>query len=172
MGICKSYTPPSKWFKECDITDGKGALVAAVTMTIKAVGETTFDDGKIQPTLSFNETDKELGLNKTNREKLAELFGRDEGDGMLDWEPDDVIGQQITLFRAKTQDPKGATINCVRIRAVAQAMKTQPRAAKAAPPPRAVSGRPAPARASVPTQDDGSPINENDALPTEENIPF
>ncbi len=118
MGLVNDYQPVSNYLKAADIVG------VQMVLTIKDIGEATFDDGKKQPTIGFKETDKTLGLNKTNREKLAELFGQPSAlTGTLDVEPDDIIGQKICVYKTTTQDKSGATVPCVRIRA-ATAVKT------------------------------------------------
>ena len=61
-----------------------------VQVTIKASEIVKYDDGKRQIALHFNETDKKLGLNKTNANRIAETLGNEDWQGA--W-----IGQTITL---------------------------------------------------------------------------
>ena len=146
MGLVNDYSTASKFFKAQDIAG------VQVVMTIRAVGQEQFDDGRTQPTIEFNETEKILGLNKTNREKLAELFGSpDEATGVLDVQPEQIIGQQICLYKSTTQMREGGTVPCVRIRS-AQAIQQR---AQAPQRPAAGAARPrqqAPAAGGQPRQ--------------------
>lgn len=127
MGLTKDYAPVSDWLKASDVSKGE------MVLTITEIGESTFQDGRKQPTLKFEETEKILGLNKTNREKLAELFGDTDPDtGELDVDADTLIGQKIALYKSRTQNPEGATVDCVRIRAPRTVKGTTPAPAQPA----------------------------------------
>lgn len=112
MGLVNNYKVESNFLKATDMTGPE------LTLTITGLDEAVFDDGKKQPTLLFQETEKQLGLNVTNREKLAELFGLPGADGMLDVEPAALIGQQISVYKTMTKNRDGMAVPCVRIRAV------------------------------------------------------
>jgi len=117
MGLVNDFQTPSKFYKSEDIP-----LSGEAVMTIKAVGSTVFkatekEPERTQPTLEFNETDKILGLNKTNREKLAEMFGHTTPQGYLDVDAAELIGKQIALYKQKT-DFQGTKVDSVRIRGV------------------------------------------------------
>jgi len=75
-------------------------------LTIKNIGEFETDDKGTKPTLMFEQTEKELGLNKTNCNILAELIGSRD---MEDW-----IGHTIKLYPTKTEY-QGKRVPCIRI---------------------------------------------------------
>jgi hypothetical protein len=81
-----------------------------VTLTIVKVeaGVITGNKGKKdrKPMVSFKETDKKLGLNKTNGRTIATLYGSDT-DGWL--------GKRVTLY-ATTTEFGSETVECVRVR--------------------------------------------------------
>lgn len=95
---------------------GSGTLMRAadlqgeVTYTISAVrvAKTAADD-KEKIILSFQETDKELALNKTNAQKIAEIYGED----YTQW-----TGKKITLYKTLTTF-RGQEVSCIRVKAPA-----------------------------------------------------
>lgn len=98
-----------------DLFPSKGINAASlegkeVPLTISGVKLVTFpkDGGgdEDKPTLTFQETDKELVLNRINAATIAEQHGKNT---------DKWTGAKIILFPTKTQY-KGQTVDCVRIR--------------------------------------------------------
>jgi hypothetical protein len=79
------------------------------TLTIKAVERELLPNAagkdEARTLLSFVETSRELGINRTNGELLLALFGRE----VQAWR-----GKQVTLFRSKTK-AFGKTEDCIRI---------------------------------------------------------
>lgn len=74
----RGETYSSGWLKAQDMLDqGK---VNGLDLTIKTVTTSTMNDGKVQRVLSFNEDDRELGLNVTNWDACAELSGKDDDE--------------------------------------------------------------------------------------------
>lgn len=129
MGLIKESTPPTKWIKAENLADVPQRL------TISAITTETWQDGRTQFVLCFDETPLMLGLNKTNLTKLAEMYGHQLPDGSLDVEEGELIGQQIALYKSTTQNQQGMTVPCVRIR--------EPKAARpAAPNGQAPANRP------------------------------
>ena len=89
---------PSKYLKVADL-DGK-----PVTVTMKSVAmEDLFGDTK--PVVKLQGTQKELVLNVTNANQIAELYGDDSAD----WG-----GKKITLVPATTMF-QGKKTPCIRI---------------------------------------------------------
>lgn len=94
MNINETYTSSSTFLKPADI----GAAKPVVTIESVELSEKDFNDGKglrKQLVLKFVGKDKQLGLNKVNAEKIAELIGSPETD---DW-----IGKSIKLFTEMVQ---------------------------------------------------------------------
>ena len=78
-----------------------------VKVTITEVGEFESNEGRLQPTLGFKETDLVLGINKTNGFTIADLIGT---PNLPDW-----IGHRIELFPTKT-DFGGKRVDCIRVK--------------------------------------------------------
>lgn len=112
MGLMTDYETESKYLKAEDLATRGWEW----TLTITAVSEAKFDDGRKQPALSFAETNKILGLNKTNRTALCEMFGKPNAKGVMDVEPNELIGKVITVFKSRTQNSTGSMVDCVRLR--------------------------------------------------------
>lgn len=112
MGLLTQYKPESKYLKAEDLAAHGWEWV----LKIKAVGEAEFDDGRRQPTLQFYETDKVLGLNRTNLETLAELFGKPNERGIMDVEPNDLSGRIVSAYKTQTRNSGGTMVDCVRLR--------------------------------------------------------
>lgn len=80
---------PTGFFKAADFENGN------LTLTIKSIAMKSIgqgDDATDKPHLSFNEDHRELALNLTNWNFIADVYG-DESD---EW-----IGKQITLYKAR-----------------------------------------------------------------------
>ncbi len=99
---------PGRWMKASDLPQPR-------ILTITNLTQSTYQDGSPSWGLSFRETEQELGLNKTNTQKLIELFGQFSEQ----W-----TGQQIEAF-ATTVEMRGETVPCVRLRAPSQTQQPQ-----------------------------------------------
>lgn len=86
---------PGRFFKGVE-QRGKKPL----TLTIKDVVKEEMDDGKIKPVLYFEEDERGLVLNVTNRTDLIDRFDRKSAD----W-----LGKKITLISQRVQGPNGMT---------------------------------------------------------------
>lgn len=86
---------PGRFFKGVELR-GKKQL----TLTIQDVVKEEMDDGKIKPVLHFDEDERCLVLNVTNRIDLIDRFGR---------KSDDWLGRKITLITQRVQGPNGMT---------------------------------------------------------------
>lgn len=89
MKLDDIYTSNSNFLKAEDLQGKKPVL----TIASADVVEKDYGDGqgpKKQVVLAFNGTDKVLGLNRTNANRIAELTGSDDSD---DW-----VGRTIKLF--------------------------------------------------------------------------
>jgi hypothetical protein len=94
---------PSRWFKAADLPpEGEQVTIRGVGM--EQVGE----ERERKPVMTFDETDKELVVNVTNWNSIAELTGKDDSD---DWP-----GRVIKLVRVKAQFGK-KTVDAIRIEA-------------------------------------------------------
>jgi hypothetical protein len=126
---------PSRWLKAADLSpDLETVTMRKVAM--KEVGE----ERERKPVMTFDEIDKELVLNITNWNSIAELTGEDDSDA---WP-----GFKIKLVRTKVQ--YGAkTVDAIRVES-------------ADPPKRPVKKltkrTPAPAPAGRELDDDGEEI--------------
>jgi len=94
---------PSRWLKPADLEpDGETVTIRKVTM--EEIGEKR----ERKPIIAFDETDKELVVNITNWNSIAELSGEEDSDN---WP-----GHVIKLVRSKVQ--YGAkTVDGIRIEA-------------------------------------------------------
>jgi hypothetical protein len=145
----------SKWLKASDLEEDEA------TFTITGSDITTFKERsgqeKQQIYLEFQETEKPLGLNKTNYSVLQSIFRSPETD---DW-----IGKKIVVFVTQCQMPDGSMGDCIRIkRKATETINAKPArkltAEQAAPPP----ARPRPPRATA-------PVTQQEA-DSDEDIPF
>ena len=139
MGISLDDVYESKWLRAKDLGE-KPRL-----MTIREIGTTKFKDGKTQITLTFDETDKPFGCNKTNASNIAKILASRDTD---DW-----IGRQIVLYPTEVEF-SGDLVPAIRIRA--------PK--KTAPPPR----RPNPIPEEIPYDDPEDPGTDT----IDDDIPF
>ena len=101
MNISDVYSGGS-FLKEPDL-NGKD-----VTLRIKGSGVHEWEDGTSEIVLSFDGTDKQLGLNKTNANTIAEGYGAETAN----W-----VGKQITVHPDRT-DYNGKRVPCIRIRPI------------------------------------------------------
>lgn len=99
MKISEAF--PSKYISASDL-GGESKIVTMASVEMEKVGE------DVKPILYIRGTDKGLVLNKTNANKIAEIYGDDT---------DDWSGQQIVLFPTMT-DYQGKTVEAVRVRQV------------------------------------------------------
>ena len=94
---------PSRWLKAVELgPDGLELTIRKVTL--EEVGE----EREQKPVMAFDETDKELVLNITNWNSIADLTGKDDSD---DWP-----GHKIKLVRSKVQYGS-KTVDAIRIEA-------------------------------------------------------
>ena len=103
MNINDVYTSGGKFLRADDLKGSK------IELQISEVGSHTFNQGatdeKTQIVLSFAGKEKKLGLNVTNANTIAGLFGN---------ETDDWIGKNIKIFPTKTEFG-GEQVPCIRI---------------------------------------------------------
>jgi hypothetical protein len=92
---------PSRWLKAANL-EPDGEIVTIRKVAMQEVGE----ERELKPIMTFKETDKELVVNVTNWNSIAELTGEEDSD---DWP-----GHVIKLVRCKVQF--GAkTVDAIRI---------------------------------------------------------
>lgn len=91
----RGETYSSGWMKAQDLLDQ--GHTDGLTLTIKGVRSHKMDDGKTQRVLSFHEDDRELGLNQTNWDFIAEVTGKNDDD---EW-----IGRKIHAYPHKLDRP-------------------------------------------------------------------
>lgn len=91
---------PSKYLKAADL-QGQAVIAKIATVKMEKLGEDN------RPMLYFVGKDKGLPINKSNKNKLVELFGA---------ETDDWTGQTIEMFVILT-DYKGEQVEAIRLRA-------------------------------------------------------
>ena len=102
----RGETYSSGWLKSQDMLDqGK---VNGLDLTIKSVTTSTMNDGKVQRVLAFNEDDRELGLNVTNWDAVADLSGKDDDD---EWP-----GTVVNVHPIKLDRPYNGKTHGLRIR--------------------------------------------------------
>lgn len=93
---------PSKYFTAADL-QGQAHAYTIAQADIGWVGEG--DQARQQVMLTFEESDKQLGLNKTNAKAITGLYGDDT---------DDWIGEQVVLFPTRV-DYQGKMVDAVRV---------------------------------------------------------
>lgn len=108
---------PSKWFRAADLK-GQANQVTIRDVDCGEVGE------KQQIILIFNGEWKPLGLNKTNAQAIADLYGSDT---------DDWIGASLVLFPTRV-DFQGKMVDAVRVdtRATQRLLQEEVKKSKAA----------------------------------------
>ena len=128
---------PSKYLKAADL-QGRDVMVTIERVTLEDLAGNG-DDKDVKPVVYFKGKTSGLGLNKTNANTIADLYGP---------ETDNWIGRAITLFPTHT-DFNGRQVECIRVRVQAPngAMPVQP--------------APAPAPVAAPPQQH-QPISEDD----------
>ncbi len=100
----ETYT--SGWLKAADMLEQGQAN--GLDLTIKAIKSATMDDGKQQRSISFQEDERELGLNVTNWDTIADLTGKDDDDH---W-----IGTVINAYPHKLDRQFNGATHGIRIR--------------------------------------------------------
>lgn len=129
----KSDIYTSGFLKAEVLAEGPGKW-GTMTVTVKGIRDHTFEDGKKQAVLSFEEDDRELGLNITNWDTMEELTGEHDSDN---W-----VGHTIELY----VDPKvmfaGKRTPAIRIR------EATGKPAAGGPPPKKPAGGPPPKKAA------------------------
>ena len=113
-----------------------------LTLTIKGKPETsTFDDGQKQRVLSFHEDERQLGLNVTNWNSVAEITGKDDDDY---WD-----GARIELYVDPNVQFGPKRVAAIRIRRPAGVAPAAPSLPPTAPPPPAAPASAPPPPAAV-----------------------
>ncbi len=102
----KSEIYSSGWLKAPDLI--AGGQPNGINLTIKGVHTGETDDGKEQRILSFTEDGRQLGLNVTNWDTIAEITGKDDDDH---W-----IGTRINVYPHKLDRPYNGKTHGIRIR--------------------------------------------------------
>ena len=93
---------PSSYLRAADLPQPR-------VLTMTDVVSETFDDGTSKPCVGFQEITQRLGLNKTNANSIAQLYG-----GATEaW-----AGKQIEVYQDMTHF-QGRSMQCVRARAPA-----------------------------------------------------
>ncbi len=103
---------PSNYLKASDL-NGSEVVVTIDHVTSEPVGQKR----ELKPILYFKGKDKGLVLNKTNAKKVQELSGSAQTE---DWD-----GFKIKLFPTETEFG-GETVDCIRIKAVANRPAAKP----------------------------------------------
>jgi len=106
-------------------------------VTIAGLRTGNFEDGTEQRICSFEEDDRELGLNVTNFDSIIEITGEEDDDN---W-----IGHKIELWVDENVKFKGKKVAAIRVRA--------PRAETAKPAAQRTAAKPAPADDAPPPDD-------------------
>ena len=128
---------PSRFLKAADL---KGQPVQLV---IKDFGTEKMPDGNNKACLYFRKTDKILVLNKTNANKIADIYG-DETD---EW-----IGKEVTLYPTTTE-MQGREVEAIRVRINQMKAKLKSKSMKDELPDEPVSERNPPPPKSAPDDD-------------------
>lgn len=103
----RGETYSSGWLKAADMLDqGHGD---GLNLTIKGIRSHKMDDGKTQRVLAFEEDERELGLNQTNWDSVAEVTGKNDDD---EW-----IGKRICAYPQKLDRPFQGFTHGMRIKA-------------------------------------------------------
>lgn len=113
MNINSAY--PSKYLKADDIGD-EDLVLTIKTVTIEDVGSSKKEE---KPVVHFDEVEKGLVLNVTNKNAIVELYGA---------ETDDWPGNKIALFQTEV-DFQGDQVMSIRVR------KRKPAGVKTSPQP-------------------------------------
>lgn len=132
-------------FLKAEALKGQNGKYGTLSVTIAGLRTGNFDDGTEQRICSFEEDDRELGLNVTNFDKLVELTGEEDDDN---W-----VGHKIELFVDETVRFKGKLIPAIRIRKPSAAA-TKPAQQRAATKPVTVPADDAPPEDDVPGDSD------------------
>ena len=151
MTNINNYFPQGDYIK-ADTLQGR-----EIALTIAGVEQVQYQDGTTAPALSFQNTDKKLGLNKTNAMRIAELHGE---------ETESWIGKQITIMPDKTEF-QGKIVDCVRVKFAMAAPSVA--AAQAAVP---VPGTFQQVGAATPPLNPGAERPEDAAAALNDEVPF
>ena len=137
---------PSKWLRAADLK-GTAHQVTIVDVDSGTIGE------KQQIILTFQGDWKPLGLNKTNAQQIADLFGSDT---------DDWINEAVVIFPTRV-DFQGKMVDAIRVdgRATQKLVQEKIKRSKAAP------ATPQKRTAQPVTQEE---VDENEDIP--DSIPF
>ncbi len=126
-------------FFKADALKGANGRYGAMVLTIAGLRTGNFDDGSEQRIASFEEDDRELGLNVTNFDAIVDITGEEDDDN---WP-----GHKIELYVDEKVKFKGKTVAAIRVR--------KPSAAAAAAKP--AQSKPAAAVKAAPVPDDAPP---------------
>lgn len=95
----------SKWLKAEDL---KGRKIKVRIMEWEITKFKQMDGSERQQVVvGFAGKEKRLGLNKTNGQMVASMYGGEDLDA---W-----IGKEITLYPTKTMNQQGKLVDCIRI---------------------------------------------------------
>lgn len=104
MNVTDVYGANSQWLKAEDLKGSK-PVVEIETVTVR---DNTYNgETKKQIVLSFLGKEKQLGLNRTNAIRIAQLIGTEDFKA---W-----AGYRIRLYTDQTQLQNGQTVDCIRI---------------------------------------------------------
>ena len=99
---------PSNFLKAEHLVNAAGQSIAK-RVTITGVEDVTYPDGKMGRCISFKETNKKLGLNKTNWTAIEKITGKADDE---DW-----AGSKIEIYRTMVEF-KGDMVEAIRCRPV------------------------------------------------------
>lgn len=137
---------PSSFLK---VDDLKGQPHTLTILRVQAEQLGDPNNPEFKPVASFENTKKQLVLNKTNFTTIAEVLGESDTDA---W-----AGKQITLIPARTEY-QGKRVPCIRVQ------DTLPAAAVAAQAPTTTSVSEL-ARDDTPGEPLGAPVLDEDSIP-------
>jgi hypothetical protein len=110
---------PSRFFKAEDVKD-KPAVVTIASVITERIGQ----DNQEKLIMLFEDSKKQLVINATNFDAIAEITGEDDSDN---W-----AGYRIALV-PKRVDFAGKKVDAIRVRAAAQAPKTPAKHSESSP---------------------------------------
>lgn len=101
LNIDETYSGGGSFLKASDLQ------MRRANVTIKGARLETMKDNQSKIVLDFVESEKCLVLNRTNANMIADLLGNRDAS---QW-----TGSTISLRPDKTTDPKGNTVDCIRV---------------------------------------------------------
>lgn len=122
-----------KWTKAWDLADAD-RVVTIVKVVAGVIEDPSRQKKDRLPILHLKGWPKPLGLNKTNANTIAAMYGR-----MTEaW-----VGKRVTLYVTKTRDPRsGGDVDCIRVRPEPPTKPGEPAPAIGAPGAAAEEGAP------------------------------